>query len=213
MEEKKITEDESITLITEMISRTKRRYVGNGNILLMWGYLTVVVTALVWALLATTQNPVWNWLWFLIWIIGGTLTPIMAKKQREKDGVKTYCDSITSKIWSAVGYSAIAATFTCLGFLLFAGVDCWSMMLMFALIIVPFAEIAQGIIIKENCIVAGGAVGLFAGLLTVGSIAGGIELSASWFMPLFIVAFAAMMIVPGHTINHKNRVDNKAKHS
>lgn len=40
MEERKITESESIEIITSMISRTKARLVkGSGNILLMWGYL------------------------------------------------------------------------------------------------------------------------------------------------------------------------------
>ena len=54
MEEKKMTEKESLELITTMIQRTRERYVGDGNIMLMWGYLTVAVTALVWILLATT---------------------------------------------------------------------------------------------------------------------------------------------------------------
>lgn len=63
-----------------MISRTKDRLVkGSGNILLMWGYLIVAVTALIWVLLVTTHNAAYNWFWFLIWIIGGIATPIMAK--------------------------------------------------------------------------------------------------------------------------------------
>lgn len=50
MEERKITEAESIEIITSMISRTKDRLVkGSGNILLMWGYLIVAVTALIYA--------------------------------------------------------------------------------------------------------------------------------------------------------------------
>ena len=47
MEDKKMTEKESLELITSMIQRTRERYVGDGNIMLMWGYLTVAVTALV----------------------------------------------------------------------------------------------------------------------------------------------------------------------
>ena len=83
MEEKRITEVQSLEIITEMIARSNvRRKLGNGNIMLLWGYLTVAVSALVWTLLLVTKNPVWNWLWFLIWIIGGTVTPIMARKQR-----------------------------------------------------------------------------------------------------------------------------------
>ena len=117
MEDRKITEKESLEVITAMIARTKERYIGDGNIMLMWGYLIVSVAGLVWALLAMTHNPVWNWLWFLIWIIGGIATPLMARKQQVERGVKSYSDKVASRIWSVVGYSAIFSTFCCLGFL------------------------------------------------------------------------------------------------
>lgn len=206
MEERKLTEKESLEVITSMIARTKERYMlGDGNILLMWGYLVVCVAALVWILLVTMHNPSWNWLWFLIWIIGGTATPIMARKKQCKCGVKSYSDKIASRIWSVVGFSGIAATFCCLGFLLIGGVDAWRMMLAFALIIVPFGEIAQGIIIRERSLTLGGSLGLLIGIFTAGCIAGNVTLYAGWYMPLFILAFVCMMIIPGHVLNHKAR--------
>ncbi len=205
MEDKKLTEKESLEVITSMIALTKQRYIGDGRILLMWGYLTVVLSAIIWTLVGLTHNPVWNWLWFLLWIIGGTLTPVMDKKMRREKGVKNYSDTITSRIWSTVGFSAIAGTAMCLGFLLVGGIDVWSMMLAIALIIVPFAEIASGIIVKEKSLIIGGSIGLSAGLFTMACIAGHVALYASWFMPFFIIAFIAMMIVPGHILNNKAR--------
>lgn len=205
MEDKKISERESLELITAMIRRTKERYIGDGNIMLMWGYLTVIVTALVWIMLFTTHNPMWNYLWFLIWIIGGTATPIMARKQQDTRMMKSYSDRLTSQIWTAVGCSAIVATAMCLGFFLIAGISAWSMMFVFALIIVPFAEIAQGIIVGEKSLIAGGAVGMTIGIFTTCCIVGRVTLYAEWFMPLFMLAFAAMFIVPGHILNHKAR--------
>lgn len=204
MEERNITEAESIEIITSMISRTKERLVkGCGNILLMWGYVSIAVAALIWVLLVTTKHPAINWLWFLIWLIGGTATPIMAKRKRREMGVMSYTDRLTSNMWSVVGWSAIASVFLCLGFLLIGGKDSWSMMLAFALIIVPMAEIMQGLIIKEVSLIAGGGIGLLIGLFTVCCISAHVALMATWFMPLFIIAFAAMMIVPGHILNAK----------
>lgn len=204
MEERKISEQESIEIISSMISRTKDRLAkGVGNILLMWGYLVVAITLLVWVLLLTTHNPAVNWLWFLIWIIGGIATPIMAKKKQLKAGVKSYSDKLGSQIWSVVGFSAIAGTFCCLGFLLFGGKDAWSAMFAFALIIVPMGEIMQGIVIREKSLIIGGSVGMGAGIFTMCCIASGVTLVVTWFMPMFIVAFAAMMILPGHVMNHK----------
>ena len=204
MEERKITEAESIEIITSMISRTKDRLVkGSGNILLMWGYLIVAVTALIWVLLVTTNNPAVNWLWFLIWIIGGIATPIMAKKERVASGSKSYTDKLTSQMWSVVGLTGIASALLCLGFLVIGGKDSWSMMFAFALIIVPMAEIMQGLVIKEISLIADGSIGLLTGIFTTCCISAHVALMASWFMPLFIIAFAAMMIVPGHILNSK----------
>ena len=45
MEEKRINERESIEIITSMIARTKKRYsLGDGNIMLMWGCLTLCIS-------------------------------------------------------------------------------------------------------------------------------------------------------------------------
>ena len=206
MEDKKLNPKESMAIITEMIERSKtRRFLGDGNILLLWGYVTVAVAALVWILLAVTRHPAVNWLWFLIWIIGGIATPRMARKNRVSAGVTTYTDKICNAIWTVVGFSAIALTFMCLGFLFAGGKDSWSAMLMLPLLVVGFAEIAQGVVINERSLIWGGGVGMLAGLFTLCCIAGGVPLVASWFMPMFIVAFALMTVIPGHILNYKSR--------
>ena len=205
MEEKKMTEKESLELITSMIQRTRERYIGDGNIMLMWGYLTVVVTVLVWILLVKTHNLAWNWLWFAIGIVGGIATPIMSKKGSLKSGVKSYSDKITSQIWTTVGIASLVATLFCLGFA-FKGYNAWGMMFAIPLLIVPMAEIAQGFIVNEKSLIVGGAVGLCVGLFTFCCIVGNVLLLINWFLPLFMIAFACMMIIPGHIINRKAKL-------
>lgn len=204
MTEKNLTEQESLRLITEMISRTKERYIGEGNIMLMWGWLTVGVTGLVWLLMMLTHNPASNWVWFLIPAVGGIATPIMSKKTEKERGVVTYTDRMTSQIWTAVGLLAFLAMGICFGYAL-AGINTWSVMFIYALVIVPFGEIAQGIIVKERSLIAGGAIGMTIGIVTTSCIVAGMTLSACWFLPLFMLAFLCMMLVPGYIINHKSR--------
>ena len=202
MEDKKMTEKESLELITAMIQRTRERYVGDGNIMLMWGYLTVAVTVLVWIMLVKTGNQAWNWLWFLQGIVGGIATPIIAKKSNTKVGAKSYTDKISSQIWLTVGISAFVAALFCFGFS-FNGIDTWRTMFIFALVIVPMAEIAQGIVVNEKSLIIGGAVGLCAGIFSVCCIAGNVPFTTTWFLPMFMLAFICMMIIPGHIINRK----------
>ncbi len=203
MEDKKLTEKESLEVITSMIARTKVRYLGSGNILLMWGYLAVFSSILVWILLAATRQNVWNWLWFAIPVIGMPLTSIMARREKRTDGVVTYSDKITSHLWSIFGVSEIVLTLICLGFSLIGGIKCWTAMIVYTIIAAPFAEIAQGLIVKEKSLTWGGIVGLAIGMVLVCCVTGKIPLLANWFMPLFILFWVVMMIVPGHIINHK----------
>lgn len=205
MEERTITELESIEVITSMIARTKQRLAkGVGNIMLMWGYLTVCVTLLVWGLLLITKNPAMNWFWFLIWIIGGITTPIMAKKEELNAGVKSYSDKLSSQVWRVVSASALGLTLFCFGFMLIGGINCWvNMLVAFALIIVPFGEIVQGIVVKEKSLIYGGGLGMSIGFFLMCCIVGQVTLHINWVMLLFCIAFISMMIIPGHVLNHK----------
>lgn len=203
MEEKKITERESIELITSMINSTKQRYIGNGHIMLMWGYLVVSVSILVWIMTHTTHHTAWNWLWFAIPVTGGIVTPIMARKEKHRQGVTTYSDKITSRLWTLFGLSEIVLTLMCLVLKLAFNVNCWSAMLAYSLIVAAFAETIQGIILKENSLIAGGITGWLIGMVALCCMTGDIVIKANWFMPLFILAFVCMMIIPGHTLNYK----------
>lgn len=204
MIEKRMTEKESLEIITKMIERTKERYsLGDGNIILMWGYLTVAVSLLVWGLLWLTRNNACNWCWFLIPLVGGIATPLMAKKKHEAGTAISYSDRIISRLWTAVGLSFLLLTAFCLFFTYALSVDCWVAMLVYCLIVAPAAEMVNGIVLKEASMQWGGAIALVIGLFTLCCVIGGIVLYASWFMPLFIIAFIVMMIIPGHIINRK----------
>lgn len=55
MDNKKLNEQESLELITQMIQNTKFKMVKNaGTPFLVWGYMTVVTSLLVWYLLKET---------------------------------------------------------------------------------------------------------------------------------------------------------------
>lgn len=204
MEERKLTEKESLEVITSMIARTKERYIGEGRIMLMWGYLVTLVAIAVWVMLVASrgQNS-WNYLWFAIPVIGGIATPIMARREQRKKGVKTFSDKITSRLWTIAGLSEFLAMIVCVCIQFSTGISCWSAMLAYTLIAMPVTEIAQGLFIDEKSLTAGGIIGLAVGIVTVCCIAAPIPLGVDWFMPMFIIAFAAMMIIPGHILNRK----------
>ena len=206
MEEKRINEAESLVIITEMIERSNiRRNLGNGSIMLMWGYLAVIVTAAVWILLAVTGNPDWNWLFYAIPVIGSIATPVMARRQERAQGCKTYADRISNALWTIVGVVGATAIVICTVFSLCGYRGSWNAMFVVALLVVGFGEAIQGAVIEMKAMRFGGAIGMLAGLALLCAICAGVPLSANWVLPLFIVAFICMMIIPGHILNCKTR--------
>lgn len=85
MEEKTLNERESLEIITRMIQETKNKLeVGDGNILLIWGYVSVCTAILVYGLLLWVQTPQVNWLWFLIPLIGYGVMQNKKERNRRK---------------------------------------------------------------------------------------------------------------------------------
>lgn len=206
MEERKLNEKESLELIAQMITHTRNRLqTNNGNVYLLWGYTSVAVALLIYGIGFFSTHPGWNFLWFLIWIIGGTLTGHILKKEKGKGAPKSYTDRLTEGLWSIVGYCALAATILCLYFMLAKGADCWSLMMVFGLFVIGFATSVQGVILKEQSLMVGGGIGMLFGAYVMCCLIIGIPLLNTWFTPLFILTFICMMILPGHILNRKAR--------
>ena len=61
MEDRKLSEKESLDIITQMINSSKRNMkVGSGNVLLYWGYFTVLLSVVISSLILCTQNYIWS---------------------------------------------------------------------------------------------------------------------------------------------------------
>lgn len=109
MEEKKLSEKESLELIAQMIRNTQQKLErGNGIPFLIWGYATVAVSILVWYLFSSTGNPHWNFLWFLIPVIG--FPTMMWNVRKQEKGIKTYIDKVISYVWIAFGVAGIVVS-------------------------------------------------------------------------------------------------------
>lgn len=203
MEEKRLTEKESLELIAGMIRNTKSKLeIGDGNMLLFWGYLSIGVAVVVGLAALLTHSPQCNWLWLLIPIIGFPLMKYWERKKKSEMLVSTYVDKISAGIWKIVGGLGFSGTLMCIGFRLF-GYNVWQLMFIYPFIIVGFAGAVQGVVIRENSLIIGGIFSIIAGGFVTCCCIAGIPLSMDWACTLFIFCFICMAIVPGHIINNK----------
>ena len=203
MEEKKITEKESLELITEMIMQTKARFaLIDGNMLLMWGYLNLAVSLLVYIVGVVAQNSWGLWLWFLTPVIGFPITCQQLRKKTSQHTPRSYVDKIIDGIWTLVCIVMGVGIIMCAIFASI-GPDVWLLPFICAFEIVGFAVAVMGIAVREKSLVAGGIFSTLAGAFILCYMLAGYEMSDEMAIVLFATSFIAMMIVPGHILNHK----------
>lgn len=210
MDEKKLTPQESMELITSMIQNTKRRVTTPDlRISVMWAVLTIATAIAAWVLLSTTHNPWYNFIWFAIPVIGIPTNILMAQNTRNKNMTKSYLDKVSESIWKSVGYIAMGLTIGC-----FIAQQCgypqaWLAMFYYAFIIVGFGAMTSGFLLRENSYVFGGLFSIFSGFAIIVCNLCRIPLYYSWVVPLYILCFLLMFIIPAFIISRKIKAQEK----
>lgn len=111
MENKKMTEKESLDLITQMIQNTRQNLdEGSGNMFLLWGYVTLVVTLVVMAGLYFTGSYMWMWGFWAIPALGYPLSYMLLRKQQQQV-TKQYSDKMVNDLWMWIGVSCMIFVF------------------------------------------------------------------------------------------------------
>lgn len=190
MEDKVLTEKESLDLISQMIRNTRSRLEDNSGIpFLIWGYTTVIVAVIVWSLVTTSGNYLWHWLWFAIPVFGGTLWLSHNKKQlNNRSRVITFVDRAISHVWMVFGIASFMISI--ISFLTYIPI------LFIVLLTMGMATAITGLIIRFKPIIFSGFIGILFSPLCV------IVRDTSSIL-IFAAVFVLMMVIPGHMLNYK----------
>lgn len=212
MEEKKLNEQESLALIASMIDDTRKRLATNsGRPFLIWGYTTVFISLFVYMTHILEWSKEWVWAWWLIPIIGYALTWLTCRQKQHTP--KSYVDRCIDAVWCVLGVACFIAVF---GNIMYGS----HTMLFFSVVLTIGSGIAiTGLIIKDLTSALGGCAGMAASLVfpimrqlqpAVEEI--GREGVFHYILAdilIFAAIFFAMLVIPGHILNLKNR-KNKA---
>ncbi len=200
MEDKKLNEKESLELIAQMIQNTRRNLdEGSGNMFLVWGYVSILVTLFVLAGVYFTKDPVWMWGFWGIPVIGYLLTFILMHKRQKP--VKSYIDKVLGQIWMMFGL-------VCMIIVLGAtDTGRYELILPLGIILMSLGSIVTGCIIRYTTFFIFPSWGIILGVkdLFYTSHEGITYMSLLWF----VVAVVFAMIIPGHILNYKARKEMK----
>ncbi|MDE6514277.1 MAG: hypothetical protein K2L05_08860 [Muribaculaceae bacterium] len=214
MEEKNLTEKESMELIATMIANTKKGLMrGEGNLMLFWGYfclIFLIVENICSTLYLMRHNFDMNWdfvmysrnIWWVIPLVGIPYT-LMARRRRAAGRmVMTYTDKISNALWNYVLWLAVATVIVGAVFFL-SGMGVWNVMLLFTFFVIGMAISFQGIIINEKPMIFGGGFSVICGGFIVIGLIFGNHSFMLYAKQLFLVSFIVMLIIPGHILNYK----------
>ncbi|MDY3978733.1 MAG: hypothetical protein SOZ00_01785 [Tidjanibacter sp.] len=198
MEERELTEKESLTLISQMIQNTQNKIIRNqGTPFLIWGYGVTITSLAVWLLVRLTGNMSWNFLWFAPSAVCYPLMAVFTRRQERQQTITTYVDRVINYIWATFGIAEGVATIAMFisGFALGASFPIFYI----TMLLLGTAITLTGLVIRFRAIILGGAAALalsFAFLFLH---------SASDIYLIFALAMIVTMVIPGHILNHKAR--------
>ena len=201
MEDRKLSEKESLDIITQMINSSKRNMkVGSGNVLLYWGYFTVLLSVVISSLILCTQNYIWSWGWMLMFAVG----PVISYKQRGcEPAVVTYTDKTISKVWQVFG-CMFGLTFVLIAVFcaLYGQSVNFILMLPLSLLYCGLGVSINGIILREKWMIYSPVVAFVLVIHMLMSMINHDPVTVLWYL-YFGLSFVVMMIIPGHILNNK----------
>ena len=112
---KEMTAQESLKLITETMNNNRREIVRHsGRYFFMWGILLIVFSLLVFFVWKATGNAAWNNLWFAMPVIGFPISRLMKSKDRAVSA-ENFISRINGGIWRSFAvFACSVALFTVL---------------------------------------------------------------------------------------------------
>lgn len=218
MEEKTLNAQQSIELISRMITTTRTRLERNtGRPFLIWGYTTVAISLFNYLVRTTDMSPNWSLTWFLIPVVGCLLMRLLP--ERKDTEPRTEIDRIISKIWLVASLSLIPIFV----FSLYHGLAYRADLLALITLVMALATAMTGLIVRSKIYTIAGFVGMalstlfafwdnFLKLSITPELAQlarecSTSLSQLIYLPnlIFAAIFLVMMVIPGHIINYQNR--------
>lgn len=194
MEERILNEKESLELISQMIRNTQQRFQKeNAAPFIVYGYVTVLLSVIIWSLIKITNNYYWNLLWFSIPLFGFIGLKLFFPARRKM--IKTFIDSTIHYVWLVCGTAMISLSV--LAFVQKLPV------LFLILLIISIAITLTGLISKMKFIIIAGILTFISsGLILFGVIKGIDQIL------LFGGIFLVFMVIPGHILYAKKRIGN-----
>lgn len=191
MEEKNLTQNESLELITKMIKETRNNLERDGgSIYLLWGYVWLFVSLTIYFLLMKTGDYRIQWLWFAIPVIG--YPAMIYLLNNNKKGAVSLPGRFIGNVWIVIGIVAGLLS-------LYMLIDYKAFPILFIMALLINTGVAiSGLIIKFKPVIVAGFLGILLSFVIL-------MISGLNQILIFSSFSIIMLIIPGHILNSASR--------
>ena len=98
MMDERITPEQSLQLITNMINKAKNRFGENGHLYLLWGWAVLICSLAQFILINVIKYEHHYIVWFSMWLVL-IYQVIYVRRRKQKVVVRAYTDEIIGVVW------------------------------------------------------------------------------------------------------------------
>ncbi|WKV13884.1 hypothetical protein [Marivirga harenae] len=191
MEQEKLKVEESLSIISEMISTTKYNISQDKVIYLMWGY-AVAISSMLHYLLQYQFGIEMAWLVWLSMPIAGIYNGIYFSRKKRRTRAFSFTDRALASIWRAF----IAALFV---FLFASPALGWNGIYPILMVLYGIGTASTGGVIKYKALTVGGYLSMLVGFFAF---------YAGFETQLFLLSLSVIVsfVIPGHLLPKKLNV-------
>lgn len=192
METNGMTPEQSLQVISDAIAKSRKEFERNaGTPMILWGVIVLIFSVVIWLLLKTTDNLLWNFLWFGIPVAGWPLSHLLLKN-KEIRGARNFVNDIIGQIWIGYGIFAVV-TAVALSFVAADHIGTITIALL------GYAAAMTGMVLKNRFVTVGGLITGIGGAVTLCMFR---NCDATL---VFTAASVVSLILPGMMMNRNNR--------
>jgi hypothetical protein len=195
-EEKKLSPEESLSLISSMINKTKDVVADNSFYFLFWGWLVFICCLTSFVLKIYFQYPNHYMVWFLM-PVGGLLSAMYSTRQAKTKRARSFVDESLDYLWIA-----LAIAFLLMVLINIIGKNGWETAFTYYILLYGIGTFVTGKLLKFKPLVVGSLINFALAVVSV-------KFDADYKLLIGSLAILTSYIIPGHLLRMRYKKQNR----
>ncbi len=185
--QERFSPEESLSIIRNMIDKTKDTVADDSFYFLLWGWLVFGCCVSTFVMKVWLQFPYHYYVWFLM-PVGGIVSWIYGSRQAKKQRIKSYVEESLDSLWIGVGFAFFA-----LVLINMISGETWQKAFTYYILLYAIGTSVTGRILRFKPLLYGGLINFILAVVSI---------KYSYDYQLLIGALAILIsyIIPGHLL-------------